>query len=122
MIYTHLAAALLAAAVAGFGTWKVQDWRYTAKESERQEQLAKEQGIRIQRIDTAAAGHEKDKAQIRTEFLTITETVEKIVEKPVYRDGLCFDDDGLRVLRSAIAPAAAASQPAPAVPRPDAAH
>jgi hypothetical protein len=43
-------------------------------------------------------GHEADKDKLRTEFLTITQTVEKIVEKPVYRD-MCLDDcDGLRAL------------------------
>lgn len=39
MIYTHAAAALLAATVAATGAWKVQDWRYGAKEAERAEQI-----------------------------------------------------------------------------------
>ena len=38
MIYTHVAAAILAAAIAATGAWKVQDWRYNAKEKERAEQ------------------------------------------------------------------------------------
>ena len=69
------------------------------------------------RIDVAAVGLEKDKARIRTEFLPITQEVERVVQKTVYSN-VCFDDDGLRVINAAIHPAAAASQPAPAVPRP----
>lgn len=119
MIYTHLAAALIAAAVAGFSAWQVQSWRHDAQDKERMEIAAKEQGIRVQRIDTAAVGHEADKRDLRTQFLTITETVEKIVEKPIYRD-MCLDADGLRALQSAVQPRAAASEPARTVPRPSA--
>jgi len=38
MIYTHAAAALLAAVVAATGTYKIQSWRYGAKEAEHAEQ------------------------------------------------------------------------------------
>lgn len=37
MIYTHVAAGLLGAAVAAFGIWQVQDWRYIAKIAQMQE-------------------------------------------------------------------------------------
>lgn len=123
MIYTHVAALLIGAAVAGTGAWKVQDWRFGAKEADRMEQAAKEEGIRLQRIDTAAVGHEADKAEIRTEFITITETVERIVREPFYAAGApaCLDPDGLRQLTDAIRGPNAASQPPAAVPRPRAA-
>lgn len=43
MIYTHLAAALLAAALAAGGTWKVEEWRFASKEKDRvQAQLSQE--------------------------------------------------------------------------------
>ena len=45
MIYTHVAAALLAAAIAATGAWKVQDWRYNAKEKERAEQQLENERI-----------------------------------------------------------------------------
>jgi hypothetical protein len=118
VIYTHIAAALLAAGVAGFGAWKVQDWRYGSQEGERLELEAKERGIRAQRGDKAAAGHEADKATIQKQFVTVTETVEKIIEKPVYRD-MCFDADGLRAIRDAIHGPGSSSEPAPAVPGPE---
>ena len=38
MIYTHAIAAFAAAAIAATGAWKVQDWRYEAKENERAKQ------------------------------------------------------------------------------------
>lgn len=119
MIYTHVAAALLGAAVAATGAWKVQTWRYTARDAERQELAAKEQAIRAQRGDTAAAGHEADKRQIEVEIREVIKEVERVVEKPVYREQ-CLDADGLRVLSDAIRGATPASQPASAVPRPGA--
>lgn len=38
MIYTHIAAALLAAALAATGTYKVEEWRFASKEKDRVEQ------------------------------------------------------------------------------------
>ena len=37
-LYTYVATALIAASLAATGAWKVQDWRYNAKEKERAEQ------------------------------------------------------------------------------------
>ena len=70
----------------------------------------------LERSDTAAVAHEADKAQIRTQIKTIYQEVERVVEKPVYRTTVCFDDDGLRLIRAALGPAAAASEPAPSMP------
>lgn len=78
---------------------------------------AKDAFRKLERSDQAAKGFENDKAKIRTEFLTITKEVDRVVQKAVYLN-VCFDDDGLRLINQASSPAAAASQPAPAVPRP----
>lgn len=81
-----------------------------------QQQQAKEVGIKLARGDKAAVAFEGDKARIRTEFLTITEKVDRVVQNPVYRD-MCFDAAGVQLVNTAINPAAAAaSQPAPSVP------
>jgi hypothetical protein len=80
-----------------------------------QQAALKERARQLDRIDVAATGHERDKAQIRTEFLTITQEVERVVQKPFYRDE-CFDDDGLQQLRAAAGGAASAGEPARAVP------
>jgi hypothetical protein len=111
--------ALVSAMAAGLGTWRVQDWRYAAKEKERLEQQAEARRIAAKVIDGAATGHEADKAQIRTEFITITKEVERVIQAPHYAADApaCLDADGLRELAVAIGAAPAASQPAPAVPR-----
>lgn len=38
MIYTHAAAALIAASIAATGAWQIQNWRFDAKETEREQQ------------------------------------------------------------------------------------
>lgn len=125
VIYTHIAAALIAGAIAAAGAWQVQDWRYGAKEAERLEAGRRDRLIAEKRVDVAASGHERDKAEIVTEFITITETVERIVRAPFYvaaHAPACLDADGLRELAAAVGGAAApAGQPARAVPRPGAA-
>lgn len=93
---------LLVVAVGGFATgvkWHAgQD--AIAEQARQLNQRAAER-LRRQNSNTAAAVHEADKVEIRTVFKTITEEVERVVEKPVYRD-VCLDADGLRVIQSAI--------------------
>lgn len=118
MIYTHIAAALIAGALAFGGAWKVQDWRYGAKEAERLEEVARDRMRAEKNINAAAVGHEKDKAQIRTEFLVITETVEKVVREPYYAASDapgCFDASGLHELAAALGAASTPSKSASAV-------
>lgn len=113
-----IAAAVLASLLAGFaGAWQVQDWRYGAKEAQRMEVAAEKRRMDAKQIQTAATGYEADKTAIRTEFITITETVERIVREPFYAPDApaCLDADGLRELRSAI-DSTAAGVAAPAVP------
>jgi hypothetical protein len=55
MIFTHVAAAILAAAVAAFGTWQVQDWRYNARISKMQETHA----TLVQQVTEVARSKEK---------------------------------------------------------------
>lgn len=81
------------------------------------EAQAKITARRMDRIDTAAVALETDKAKIRTQFLTITKEVERVVQNPVYSD-VCLDADGVRVVNASINPATAASQPTPAMPGP----
>jgi hypothetical protein len=110
--------ALVAALASGAGVWKVQAWRYDSRELQRQEAQHEKERMDRRSVDMAASVHEADKRQIETQFKTITKEVERVVEKPVYRN-VCFDDDGLRALSAAIRPADAASEPARAVPGPE---
>ncbi len=115
---------LVAALLIGFaGAWQTQEWRHDAAEKDRIEQQAKEAARRADKVDVAAVGHEKDKGAIRTEFLTITQEVERVVEKPFYvASEQCLDDDGLHQLTAAIGAHTAASEPARAVRGPVAPH
>lgn len=116
MIYTHAAAFAIGLAVAAAGTWRVQEWRHDGIDLERIEAAQETERLRARAADSASAGHETFKERERVIYQTITETVDRIVERPVYR-AACFDDDGLRQLNAAIRGTEPASrEPAPAMP------
>lgn len=112
---THTAAALLAAAMAATGAWRVQGWRHAAAERDRL--AAQQEAARINRraADVAAATYEQQRAAQAARTVTITREIERVVQNPAYA-GECLDADGLRLLRAAAAGGAAPSEPAPAVP------
>jgi len=98
-------------AILSFGTaWTVQDWRHDSKNLERIEAEAEKREDQGVQANTAATGHEVDKVKLQTKFVTITETVEKIIEKPVYRAD-CFDADGLRAHADAVKQTGNTSEP-----------
>lgn len=105
--------------LAGLGTgWKAHVGITASRDLAALQAQERETLRRIDKVDTSAANHELAKTRIETEFVTITKEVERVVEKPTYRN-ICLDDDGLRVIAAAIGTAHAASQPAPAVSRPN---
>lgn len=59
--------------------------------------LAKEQS----RANKVSADYEKLKSEQRTKVETVTHTVQKIIERPVYKS-VCIDDDGLQQINSLI--------------------
>lgn len=110
-------AALVAALLGASGAWTVQGWRYEAKDAER---VAAEVAARDKQAtvaNTAALSHEGDKVKLQTKYVAITETVEKIIEKPIYRAD-CFDADGMREHSHAVSLTGAASQPNYTLPSP----
>lgn len=114
LAYLAIALAIFVSGVAGGIRWHAGQDAIAANAAHHA--AAKEAAMRTEHVDQAATAHEADKAELRTEFITITKEVARVVEKPVYRDGVCFDDDGMRVVRSAIAAASAPSQPSGALP------
>lgn len=70
MIYTHVAAALLAAAIAATGAWKVQDWRFSVKEKERVEQELNDERVRaatqIRREEAVIVAQNQAQARARS--------------------------------------------------------
>lgn len=109
----------LAAAVAGFaGGWQARDWKAGADDAAR---FRREEATRVAaaaRIDAAAMRHETARATLRTRERIILQEVDRVVEKPVYRDRECFDADGMRQLARAVSGADPAEPPG-AVRAPD---
>lgn len=75
-----------------------------------------------EKLNLAADTLEKAKNEKRIIYRTITRSVDKIVDRPVYHSA-CIDDDGLRLINAAAAGKAPADsgQPGAAVPAPGAA-
>lgn len=112
--------AVLAAAGAGYGKGRVDG---TAACEQRIAEMVKDSQERKDKeavkANTASGGLEKDNAKTRTVYKTITQTVDKIVERPVYRN-VCLDDDGLRSANAALAGALTpAGEPDSTLPKPD---
>lgn len=120
MLYTHAAAALAALAIGFAAGWHTQGWRWGAADAQRLKTEQRDRLVRIERADTAAVAHEAARERIRTEVRFITQEVDRVVERPVYRDGVCLDADGLRLVAAAADGAASSpGGPASAVPAAD---
>ena len=114
-MWIYVLALLLGAGGGAYGTWQVQEWRWASKEAGRLEREQEASRIVERRASMAATGDAARQERIRTEFLTITQEVERVVEKPVYF-GQCLDDDGLRILGAAISGTADTGAPGRAMP------
>lgn len=117
MLYTHIAAALAGAAIAFAGAYQLQEWRYGAKEAALLSALVAAEKKRDKASYDAATTFEKGRTRVETVFQTITETVETIVDRPIYRN-VCFDDSGLQALRDAAAETAT-GKPSGTMPAPE---
>lgn len=115
MIYTHVATAVTALAIGFSGGWLAQGWRWDSAELARQQKVKADALAQVRRIDKASESYEGDRAASKTEFTTITKEVERVIEKPVYRN-VCIDDDGLRQLERAARTTGYSGEPAPRVP------
>jgi len=117
-----LASMVLAILLAGGGYYA--GWRDRDNEAQiaagRQIEQSHQQAVAEQQPAIVAAKQlEVANANERVIYQTITKQVDRVVDRPIYRDR-CIDDDGLRLARAAIAgEVAAAAEPAGAVPGPD---
>lgn len=118
MVYTHLAAAIVAAAIASVGTWQVQSWRHDSAELTRIEGEREAKRMREKAATTAGIAFEQDKEKVRIVYEVIDKSIREIVERPVYRN-VCLDPDGLRQLESAIERTRAPGELAATVPSAD---
>lgn len=103
-MYVYVVIAIGAALLSAIGTWNVQNWRFDSQRLAAAEQVREVEKFRRQAANKGATAHEADKVRIHTEFVPITKEVEKIVERPVYKN-ICLDADGLAVLQQAISSA-----------------
>lgn len=102
MQFTLIAAAV--SAIIAFGSaWQIQDWRFEAKEKERLEQMQEAKKMREKQISTASAAYEKKKEVTRVKYVTITQEVEKLVDRPIYKN-VCLDADGIKAINEGITP------------------
>lgn len=100
-MWAYLFTLIVGAAGAAYGTWQVQEWRWTAAEKQRLEQGAKDLHRAMERAQASSSTFESKRSANETKYRTVTVTLEKIVERPVYLSA-CFDSDGLRILNAQI--------------------
>lgn len=116
LIYTHLAVALFAASVAGGTAWNVRGWKADAAQADIVAGLHAAAAAHRTHADAQAQRFEVARASLARSRQVITKEVEHVVERPVYRDGVCLDADGVRLVAAAVAGDPNTGQPAPAVP------
>ena len=111
----YAAIALIATTLGGAGAWRVQSWRYEARDKARIEAQIELDRNNRKTAQSASEGFENDRSKATIQYRTIEVEVEKIVERPVYVNA-CFDPDGLQLLRQAIGATGNTGQPENAVP------
>lgn len=130
MIYTHVAAALLGAAIAATSAWQVQAWRWGAADADRlrAEQTARdaaESDARQQRrfADQAAARHAAALAAINTQLGDARAHIARLSDRQCLAAGTVrmLNNIGAPTGLGVRAPAAnpASASPAPAAPAAD---
>lgn len=113
MIYPIIALIILAV---GFSAgWGVRGWRADSEELARQEQIREDTARHEKAVDAAAVKHEQFKSSAAAREQVVVKEVERVVERPVYRN-VCLDDDGLRILNSDIAARTSSGVASSAVP------
>lgn len=112
-----LAASAIAAALAFGAAWQIQTWRSDAAELERVTATQEITRENERLANRAATGFEKDRTQNEIRTRTITIEVDKIIDRPVYRN-VCLDADGLQLIAAAIERRDTASQPGQPLPGP----
>ena len=94
---------LIACLVVGFAAGvKYHAGRDAIAEQARQVNQRATERLQRQNSNTAAVAHESDKVRIETEYRDVIKEVQRVVEKPVYRN-VCLDPDGLSVIDDALA-------------------
>lgn len=88
----------------------VNDWKRDANDKDRIEQEAKKKDEQVNTAQVASTGFEAKRTDNEIRYRTVTVTLEKVVDRPVYINQ-CLDDDGLRILNNQILRRADPGQP-----------
>jgi hypothetical protein len=107
-----------------FAGWAANGWRLNAKHDADKLAAAKAAkeayDAKAKQYNEASAALEAARNEREIVYRTIEKRVEKVVERPVYRNA-CLDSDGLRAINDALAGRASdPAESAPAVPAADA--
>jgi hypothetical protein len=114
-LWIRLAVLLAVLAAGSAAGWKTRAWKADADDRERIERQAKTEHVQREKVDAASSAFETSRAAEDVRERTVIKEVQRVVEKPVYRER-CLDDDGLRILAADVDAANARRQPAPTVP------
>jgi hypothetical protein len=96
-LWTYAATAILAGSLAFGGAWKVQGWRFQAKETARVEQELENKRQREKAMSAASTNFEAKREQVRVRTVVREKIVREYVDRPVYLNA-CLDDDGLNLI------------------------
>jgi Tfp pilus assembly major pilin PilA len=117
LVYGLIALAILGV-LSGIA-WKIYSAGQTAKQVEWGKAAAQQTRKETAQSTHAATQLEAKNAESKVVYKTITRTVDKYIDRPVYRTE-CFDADGLRDANAALnGQAAAPPKPDYSMPRPD---
>lgn len=103
-------------AVGAVSAWQIQNWRAAHGELQRTQAAQEQHSKNEKRSYTASTSYQKESAIAKERIRTVRVTVEKIVDRPVYRN-ICLDADGLRAINDAAGHQSAAAGPSTAVRR-----
>lgn len=106
----------LVAFVIGVGSgWAIQGWKRDSADKQRIEKEAEKKEEHREQANKASAGFEEKRTANEIRYHTVTVTLEKVVDRPVYVNQ-CIDDDGLQILNDQISRNPNSSQPVHGVP------
>jgi hypothetical protein len=110
-----LVAALVGMAIGAGGAGKVVANHYRAEAAEQKEADAKAYQARTVELNQVSAELERARHDRKVVYRTITQRVENVVTRDVYRN-VCLDADGVLLVNSALTGRASPGEPAAAMP------
>jgi hypothetical protein len=106
--------ALLCATFGATAAYKITSDHYKAAAAEQERAAAVAYAQRTEQLNAVSADLERARHERKIVYKTITQQVDRIVTRDVYRN-TCLDADGVSIINDALAGRASAGQPADAV-------